>query len=127
MRQAVLLRRPERAGEDLAVLGPHVQPAGQVEEPAPRLPLERLPELVRPVEQGHVVGVLEVGQPDHARLAVRAAAVVARREAVEAEHLRPATGEMVEGRASRAARPDDDAVVVHGDTLSHGGDTVATG
>ena len=52
--------------------------------------LELVPQSVAVNQQRHVVWVLKIGLANDARLAVRAAAVVWRLEAIDAEHLRRA-------------------------------------
>src|SRR5213594_271594 len=55
--------------------------------------------------------MLKISQPDDARVAVGAAAVVPRRTAVDSQRLDAAAGQMVEGGAAHAAGPQDDALI----------------
>ena len=74
------------------------------------------------LEQRHVIRVLEIGQADDARFAVRAAAVVSGWKAIEAQDVGAALGEVIQSGAADAACAQDDAVVgwsewVHGGCL----------
>jgi hypothetical protein len=96
---------------------------GDVQELLARLPLQLAPELVRAAQERHVVGVLEVPEPDDPRDAVGRAELVRDVEALEPEHAPAAPREVVGGRASHPADADDDHVVpLHpGVTLSPAG------
>ena len=88
---------------------------GYVQELFAGLGLELAPELVRPAQKRHVVGMLEVRQADDPREAMRRAVLVQQVEALEAEDALPAPREMVERRAPHPPDPDDDHVVpLHG-------------
>ena len=70
--------------------------------------------IVGAAQQGDVVGVLEVGETDDARMAVRAAAVVAAGKAIDSEDAEAAPCETAKGGAADAARADHDDVRVVG-------------
>ena len=72
-----------------------------------------LPQFVRAPNHWHVIGVLEVGLANQPRLAVRAAAIVPQGKAIQPEHLRPALGQMIEGRTADPADSEHDCVVGH--------------
>ena len=78
---------------------------------SPASRLELAPQLVRAAEQRHVVGVLEVREPDDPREPVRGALLVEQVEALEPEDALAAAGEVVERRAPHSADSDDDDVV----------------
>ena len=85
------------------------------------LGLELAPQLVGSPEQRHVVGVLEVGEPDDPRQAVRRAVLVEQVEALEPEDALSAPGEVIERGASHPADSDhDDVVPIHGPDPSRG-------
>ena len=94
---------------------------GDVEELLAGLGLELAPQLVGAPQQRHVVGVLEVGEPDDPRQPVRRAVLVEQVEALEPEDALSAPGEVVERGASHPADSDDDDVVpLHGPDPSRG-------
>ena len=87
--QAVVPARAKRALVDpLSCL----DDPSDVEELFARLGLEFAPQLVSPSEERHVVGVLEVREPDDPREPVRRPHVVRNVEALESEHALPAAG-----------------------------------
>src|SRR5262249_31792676 len=104
--QAVLARRSQRAGDELAVRGAELDDAGDLEQRFARLALERTPQRDRGAHQRHVGRMLEVAEPDDAGLAVRRAAVVAGRELFDADRAHAAPGEMVKRGAAHGAEPD---------------------
>ena len=71
------------------------------------------PELVGAFEKRHVVGMFEIGLADDPGLAVGTAPVVAGRKLVDAQHPRPASGQVIQRGAAHAAAADDDNVVHH--------------
>ena len=73
--------------------------------------LELAPQLVRAAEERHVVGVLEVREPDDPRQPVRGALLVEQVETLEPEDALAAAGEVVERSAPHSADSDDDDVV----------------
>ena len=99
---------PQDALRDL--LAPLDDP-GDREQPLARFLLELVPELVGAADERHVVGVLEVGEPDDARVPVRGPVLVEHVEALDAQDALPAAREVVERRASHPADSDDDGVV----------------
>ena len=70
-----------------------------------------MPEPVAFEQQRHVVGMLEIGLANDAGVAVGAAAVVRRVEAVDADGPHAAAGQLVESGAADAASAEDDGVV----------------
>src|SRR5690606_22290707 len=97
---------------DLAILGADLDETRASQKLLAAQGGQLIPELVRPPEERNVVRVLEVGEADGARLAVRASAVVAGREAVDAKDSQALAREVEERRASYASsRPHDDRVV----------------
>jgi hypothetical protein len=95
-----------RAGEDEAAGGGHQRLAGAR--------LELAPDGVRALHEGHVLVAFADGQPRDARVAVRGALVVRRRELVDAQHARAALRELVERGGTEGAEADDDDVVMRG-------------
>src|SRR6476659_1102652 len=86
-----------------------------------RLGFELAPQLVGSLEQRHVVGMLEVGEPDDPRQAVRRAMLMKQVEALESERALSAPGEVIERGASHPADSDhDDVVPIHGPDPSRG-------
>ena len=77
--------------------------AGQYVELPAGCGFEVAPHLVCPIDQRHVVGMLEVGPSDDAGVAVGAAAVVGDVELFDAEDALAAAGEVTGGGASHAA------------------------
>ena len=71
--QPMLLRARQGACHHAAVGRADHQAAAQRQQADICLALQLCPQLVRAPQQRHVVGVLEIGQPDDARLAVRRA------------------------------------------------------
>src|SRR4029453_7408079 len=68
------------------------------------------PQLVRTQEQGHVRGVLEVGQPDDARRAVARPLFVQEIELPEPQHALAARSQLCGCGASHGAKANDDDV-----------------
>ena len=118
-RQRVDRGRRDRAGHHLAVGWPcHEQARLHQQRPPCRGP-QCVPEFIRPAQQRHIIGMLEIGEPDESRLAVGTAPVVARRKAVEPANAGPAGGHVHEGSGTHAARADHDRVeAFHGDRTS---------
>ena len=125
---AEALRQGDRLSEEagLAVIPGDVrggradhQAAGAAIERLPARRLELGPEGVRAHRQRHEGRALADGEPGDAGQAMARALVVRRREAVDADDLRAAGGEVVAERAADCTEADDDHV--RGDDV-HGGD-----
>src|SRR5579862_4261595 len=71
-----------------------------------------MPELIRPSQQRHVIGMLKVRQPNHPRQAMRAAEIVWDVELFQPQHAHTAAGEVMAGRSAHDADADDDDVEV---------------
>ena len=111
VRQAVRARGAQRAGHDRAVGRADLDDAGDVHElPAGRR-LELAPELIGAAQQRHVGRMLEIAEPDDAGLAVRGAAVMARRESLDADDAQPAARKLIQRGAAHRAEPDHRHVV----------------
>ena len=106
--EVVLGARAENAVEDAVAA---LDDSGDVQELLARLGLELAPQLVRAAQERHVVGVLEVREPDDACQSVRRAVLVEQVETLETEHVLAAASEVVERRAPHSADSDDDDVV----------------
>ena len=102
--------RLERTGDHGAVARPRHHEPGFHQQLAACAGFEVAPQLVGPLQERHVVGVFEVGEPDEPRLAVRAALVVGDGKAVEAEHTLAARCEVTGGSTADAAEANDDNV-----------------
>jgi len=102
--------RRKRTGDHGAVTRPRHHEPGFHQQPAAGAGLEVAPQSVGPLQERHVVGVLEVREPDEPRLAVRAALVVGDGKAVEAEHTLAARCEVTGGSTADAAEANDDNV-----------------
>src|SRR5262249_11242220 len=87
-----------------------LEKAGRIEQALPAARLELAPQRERPLEQRHVVRVLEIGPPDYPGLPVRAAPIVSTGEPIQAQHPGAAQRQVVQGGASDSARPDHDHV-----------------
>ena len=94
MGEAVLLGRRDRAGDELGIAAAEIDAAGDMQELLAGLALEVGPQLVRAAEERDVAGVLGVDQADHPRQPVVRALVVRGAEAVEAEDLHAAAGDI---------------------------------
>ncbi len=104
------------------------QPAGAAIERLAARRLELGPELVRAHRQRHEGRALADREPGDAGQAMARALVVRRPEAVDADDLRAAGGEVVAERAADGAEADDDHVRggdVHAGRLSTGRTTIA--
>ena len=88
VRKVVLVTRAQRPLEDPRST---LDRAGDVQQLLAGLPLELPPQLVGALHEGHVRGVLEVGEPDDARDPVRGAELVGDLEPLDAEHALAAT------------------------------------
>jgi hypothetical protein len=108
-------RGGERAMHQGAIGPPDFQNAGDGHQRTPARVFQLAPERISAAQQRHIGGVLEIAEADDAGRAVRGAAVVARREAVDPDGADVAAGEVVKGGAARRAKPD------HGDVEGHGG------
>ena len=116
---AEALREGDRLGQEagLAVIPGDVgggradhQPAGAAIERLAARRLELGPERVRAHRQRHERRAFADREPGDAGQAMARALVVRRREAVDADHLRAAGGEVVAERAADRAEADDDHV-----------------
>src|SRR5205823_1270734 len=75
---------------------------------SPRLQLA--PELIRPPQQLHIRGILVVRESDDPCHAVGRSKFVRNREALQAEHVPTAAGELEHGRTPHPADADDDRI-----------------
>src|SRR4051794_32997709 len=73
--------------------------------------LQLVPACVGPVQERHIVGVFVIGLANDARVAVRAAAVVAQRKLFQPEHAAAAAGKLERRRGAHAADAEDDDLV----------------
>ena len=111
MRQAVQRARPRACPRTtLAVGRADLGDAGDVQQLAAASRLKLAPQLIGAAQQRHVGRMLEIAEPDDAGFAVRGAAVVARREALDAEHARAAPRQLRQRRAAHRAEADHDHV-----------------
>src|ERR1051326_4440251 len=106
----VLSGAGQHTGDDLAVSRPDLEDAHFVVELGTGLLFEILPQFVSAFEQRHIAGMLEVGEADEPRLAVRAAVVVSGGKAINAEHALPTARQVIKSRAADAAGSEHDAV-----------------
>ena len=121
VRQAVRARCEQRARHDRAVRRADLGDAGDVQElPAARR-LELAPQLVGAAQERHVGRMLEIAEPDDARLAVRGAPVVAGRKALDADHARAAARESARAPRCPCAEADDRYVVFRHLSVFSGG------
>ncbi len=99
-----VIRAPRRSlrGDDEAAGREHQAFAG--------LGLELAPEGVRALHDGHVLVAFADGQPGDARRAVARTMRVRRREAVDADHLRAARGQVMGDGAADGTQADHDHV-----------------
>src|SRR5262245_7912451 len=105
----------EDSADDKAVGGSYLEQPNLMQQIDVRFLLELAPQLIRPKQQRHIIGMLKIRLPDHARFAVRAAAVVSAGELIDPQDVCTAPGELISRRASHAAGTEDDRVVVaHG-------------
>src|SRR5262249_10184586 len=109
--ETMLPRGSEHSRQHASVFRSGLQDAAPVEELFAGHLRELIPQVVSALEERHIVGVLVVRLANHPRLAMRAAAIMSRREAVDPEHTQPAAGEMEQGGRPDAAGPEDDHVV----------------
>ena len=109
--QVVFAGASENPVDDESTRGTGLQESGLEAEPLSTRILQLVPELVRPLKQRNIVGMLEIGHPDDPGIAMGTPAVVAGSEPIDSENLQPSPGKMVEGRASRAAHPGDNAII----------------
>jgi hypothetical protein len=107
----VLLRALKHAAHNRAFRRTNLQQTHLVQQIDPGFRLHVAPQVIGPEKQRHVIRMLKIRLPDHPRLAVRAAAVVPTREAVDAEHFRPALGRVISRGAPHAAGAENDDVV----------------
>ena len=107
----MLGRGTQHAGHDDAVRRARLRQADLVEQLSARLLLQLVPQPVAFEQQRHVIRVLEIGLADDARVAVRAAAIVRRMEAVDAEHAHAAARQMIQRGTAHAAGAEHDRVV----------------
>ena len=106
--EVVLGARAENAVEDAVAA---LDDSGDAQELLAGFGLELAPQLVRAAKERHVVGVLEVREPDDPRQPVRRALLVEQVETLEPEDALAAAGEVVERSAPHSADSDDDDVV----------------
>jgi hypothetical protein len=112
--EAPALARGERPLHDGRVGRPRHQHAAAVEQGGARLALEGLEASRRVPQQRHVVGMLEVGVTEDARVPVARAPLVRRRESLEAEDAGTSLGGRAQrGAADRAGADDDDIPGIH--------------
>ncbi|GBD28450.1 hypothetical protein HRbin31_00467 [bacterium HR31] len=95
--QAVLPGAAQGSGHQGAGGRAHHETAADAEEFRAGALLEVLPQLVRPQQQGHVVGVLEVRLSRDAGVAVAGASVVAGPELLKAQNPKAAASQVVGG------------------------------
>jgi len=114
VRQIVQLAGLPGALEDEAILGAGVYRAGDVQELLPRDALYLAPQLVGAAQEQHIGGVLEVSQPDDARVAMGGAHRVRDAKPLQTQHPFPSTSEVVGCGAAHRAHADDDGVVAAG-------------
>jgi hypothetical protein len=111
VREIVHPRTRERAGHEVALWRPHVQAAGLREKRLSALALELPPEVPRALEEGHVAGVLVIGEADDPRQPAERCERVPASEAIESEDAVPTLREVICRRAAVRAEPRDDRVV----------------
>ncbi len=109
--ETVLPGTGQDSGDESSFGPADLEQADVMEECTSAAGFQFVPEFVGPQDQRHVIRMLVVGLADDTSLAVRAAAVVAGRKAIETEHASPASRQMIEGRAADAAGAHDDHVI----------------
>lgn len=105
MPQAVQAGGGESSRDQHAIGRADLEDTGDVKEGPPRGRFELAPQRMGVAHQWDIGGVLEIADTEDAGRAVRGAAVVPRREALEPEHPHPAAGEMKQRRAAGRAQP----------------------
>ena len=110
VREPMQTGRGERAAHQDAVGRADLGDPGDMEQLLPGGAFKFAPQLVGAVQKRHVGGMLPIGQPDDAGRAMRGAAIVAGREALEPEHAVAPAGDLVERRASHGAEPAHDDI-----------------
>ena len=119
MTKAVHARRRKRPRNEDAVRRSDLGDTCDVQKLAARGVLDLAPELVGPAHERDVGWMLEIGEPDDARRAVRGAAVVAGRKSLDPDHAARRARERVERCAAHRAKPANrDIVMVHASGLS---------
>ena len=110
MAQAVKAGRRQRSRHQGAVGRTDLGDAGGMKERLPGLDLEFPPQRVGAPQQRDVGRVLEIAQANDPGAAVRGAAVVAGRVAIEPEHALAAPRQCMDGRAPHDAETADDDI-----------------
>ena len=105
MPQAVQAGGGERSRDQRAVGRADLEDAGDVKQPLPRGRFELAPQRIGVTHQRDVGGMLEIADPEDAGRAMRGAAVMPRREALEPQHPHAAAGEMKQRRAAGRSQP----------------------
>ena len=114
----MLLGRGTNAGDHQAIGSADAQ-AGTSGQQVDALPLFQIvPALEGAADERNIVGMLVVGLADDARVAVRAAAIVAERELLQGEHALASTGQLEGRRRTHAADADHDRVKECADSSS---------
>ena len=120
VRQLVPLGARACAGDDDAVGEAGHQAAGALEQAFTTDALERFPRLIRPLHHRHILRMLEVGLANDARVPVRRAERMRRREAIDPQHALAAPREMIRGRAAHRAETGDNHVEMRSHTHNIG-------
>ncbi len=115
--QAVQLGAGAHASEDFALRWPDLQQPHLVIERLAAALLQLVPQLECSQHQRHVVGVLVIGLADQPGLAVRAAAIVSWRKAIEPKHACSPGGQVKQRRAADTAYSQHNRVIAGHDAF----------
>ncbi len=111
-RKLIAPRRLARTRYQLGIGATDVHRAGTKQHAFAAARLEVVPVRIRPLQQRHVVRVLEIRFADQTRVAAARSLVVRDAIAFQAEHRGTASRELIERGRSHRAESDDDHVVV---------------
>ena len=77
--------------------------------------MQFMPELICAMEQGDVIRMFEIGLPDNACFAMRAASIVTGQKCVQTQHTGPPAGQVSQAGAAETtgAQNDDVDLLVH--------------
>ncbi len=113
--QTMFNRRSQHAGHHFAVGRTDFEQPDLVEQPPTRRLLQFAPQPVALFQQGHIVQVLEIRLANDASLAVAAAAVVRRMEAVDSHGPHAPPSKFAKCGTPHAASPEHNYIVdLHG-------------
>ena len=118
VRQVVFAATTPRALKHHTPLGAHIEPTRDVEQRLGEPLLQLTPQGKGATQQGDVRRILEIGQPDNAREAMRRAEAVAEVMLLQRQHAKASGGHVVRGGTPHTPNAGDDYVIGRGHARS---------